>query len=64
MICFRRTLQELEEAMVHIERQLSLLLRVHDRQGATRYYSAGKHSGQRGAGSTQTALLRAVRRWL
>lgn len=50
--------------MVHIKRQLSVLLRVHDRQGATRHHSVGKHSGQRGAGSAQAALLRAIRRRL
>ena len=40
-----RTIQELEETLVHPERQLSLLFRVHNRQGAPGYHSPGEHQG-------------------
>lgn len=44
----RGPLQELEAALVHLERQLSLLLRVHDGQGAAGDYPAGEYSSARG----------------
>ena len=40
-----RTLQELEETLVHPERQLSLLFRVHHRQGAQGHHTAREHQG-------------------
>ena len=41
----RWPIQILEEALVHSQRQLPLLLRVHDRQRTERNHSPGKHSG-------------------
>ena len=40
-----RTLQVVEAPLVHPQRQLSLLLRVHHRQGAARHHSPRKHTG-------------------
>ena len=40
-----RPLQVVEAALVHPQRQLPLLLRVHHRQGAPRHHPPGKHSG-------------------
>lgn len=63
IIC-RWTLQELEKAVVHPEWQLSVLLWIHDRQGASWYYPPREHSSTRSERSTQTSLFRAVCQWL
>jgi hypothetical protein len=47
--------------MVHLEWQLSVLLWVHNRQGASWYYPPREHPGARSKRSTQTSLFRAVR---
>lgn len=61
MLRRRRQIQELEAALVHPERQLPLLLRVHDRQGAARYHPSREHLGARGNGQTQAVLSGALR---
>lgn len=43
----RWPLQIVEETLVHLERQLSVLLWIHHRQGTERNYSAGKYSGMK-----------------
>lgn len=63
IVC-RWTVQELEKAMVHLEWQLSVLLWIHDRQGASWYYPPREHSSTRSEWSTQTSLFRAVCQWL
>jgi len=55
----RRTGQKLEEKMVHPQRQLSLLLRIHHRQRTSWHYSAGEYSGPRSA-RQEASLFRAV----
>ena len=55
-----RPLQDLEASVVHPERQLPLLLRVHHRQGTSGDHSPGEHQGQGGAGPEQAPLLRAL----
>ncbi len=55
-----RSLQDVEATLVHPERQLPLLLRVHHRQGAARNHSPRKHPGPGGARSEQAALLRTL----
>lgn len=58
-----RPVQVVEAALVHPERQLPVLLRVHDGQGAAGHNSAGEYFGARDPGPEQAALLRVVCEW-